>query len=79
MHGLKGKQAELYNDKRGRCVKYFYAGDNAGRYKVPLVGGGGERLPPRKRENLASLPEGCLALPAKPQLPYGSPKRSARF
>ena len=44
VHGLKGKGAELYNGKRGRCVKYFYAGDNAGRYKVPLVGDGGERL-----------------------------------
>ena len=36
VHGLKGKQAELYNDKRGRCVKYFCTGDNSGRYKVHL-------------------------------------------
>ena len=46
MHGLEGKEAELYNDKRGWCVKYFYTGDNAGRYKVPLVGDSAERLQP---------------------------------
>jgi hypothetical protein len=44
VHGLKGKQAELYNDKRGRCVKYFYTGDNIGRYKVSLVGDSAEKL-----------------------------------
>ena len=44
VHGLKGKQAELYNDKRGRCVKYFSTGDNSGRYKVHLIGDSSELL-----------------------------------
>ena len=44
VHGLTGTQNQQYNGMRGRCIKYFGTGKNAGMYKVRLVGDDDEPL-----------------------------------